>query len=149
MLAASFPGATVIEPKGVPAVERLLGKRGFTPGLTHVPATLAALATEDFDLAHAFSPLDAVAALAWRRRSGRPVVLTLTERLRRENVADRRLRLWSLARAVEESDALLSADEGVRASAGRWLAVAPTVLAGNDAAAHEHLYRDLLARRSG
>ena len=145
-LSAALGGAPLIEPHGVEAAEWLLGRRGFTPGLTRVPTALAALARGDFDVVHAFTPLDTVSALVWRRRTARPVVFTCVDPLGRENVADRRLRLWSLRRALEESDALLAADSGVRASLERWAAIDAPVLDARDGAAHERLYRDLLGR---
>jgi hypothetical protein len=146
-LGAALGGAALIRAAGIEAAERLLRGRGFVPGLTRVPATLAALAGTDLDVAHAFTPLDAVAALAWRRRTASPVVFTCVEPLGRENMADRRLRLWSLRRALEDSDALLAADAGVRASMERWAAIDAPVIDPSDAAAHERLYRDLLLRR--
>ena len=145
-LAAMLGGASLIDPAGSEAAERLLRARGFTPGLTRVPAALAALARGDFHVVHAFTPLDAVAALAWRRRKARPVVFTCVEPLAREAMADRRLRLWSLRRALEESDALLAADAAVRASLERWAAIDAPVIDSRDGAAHERLYRDLLRR---
>jgi hypothetical protein len=148
-LAAALGDADLISPAGSHAAERLLARRGFTPGLTRVPAAVAALVRGDFDVVHAFTAPDATAALLARRRSGRPVVFTCTEVLDRDRVADRRLRLATLQRAVEECDALLAADDAVRAGLERWFALSPPVLAPRDAAAHERLYRDLLARRSG
>jgi hypothetical protein len=130
----------------VPALEELLRRRGFTPALPYVPRAATELLRGEFDLAHAFSAPDAAAALAWRRVSGRPAVYTCTETLDRETLADARLRLWTLARALEDSDAIVAATDAIRESAERWFACSPAVIAA-DAAAYERLYRELLAQR--
>jgi hypothetical protein len=121
----------------------LLRRRGFTDALSAVPLGLAALRAGGFDLAHAFSPADAVAAQLW---GDGPVVFTCAETLGRHNVADRRLRLALLRRAVERSDAVLAPDDDGRAALARWLAVDAPVLEPGDAAGHLQLYRDLLAQ---
>jgi hypothetical protein len=126
------------------ALDALLRRRGFTQPLAHVPITCASLFAGRYDIAHAYTPADAVAALAWRRRSGGPVVFTCTEVLSRANVADGRLRLAMLRRATEETDAVLAATPEVAASMRKWLAIDAPVL---DAAGHERLYGELLARR--
>jgi hypothetical protein len=122
------------------AVDRILVRRGFTPGLAHVPGTVLRLRRGAFDLAHAFTAPDAVAGLMW----GGPVVFTCTEVLRRDNVANSRLRLHTFERALTESDAVLAADERVAESMWRWLAVEAPVL---DTAGHDRLYGELLAQR--
>ena len=92
-------------------VEALLRRRGFTSALSHIPPAVSELLHGEFDLVHAFSAPDAVAALAWRRVSKRPVVFTCTETLSRATVADRRLRLRLLDAAVTASDAVLALDD--------------------------------------
>ncbi len=44
--------------------------------MTHVPLSYAALRAGNFDIAHAFYPNDALAAVRWRRRTGLPAVLS-------------------------------------------------------------------------
>jgi hypothetical protein len=122
-----------------PGVERALHRRGFAPGLTAVPAAVRALSGWDFDVVHAFTPFDAVVGL---RRTGVPCVFTCTEVLDRGNVADRRLRLWSLTQAIERTAAVLAADEDVRASLERWFAMDAPVL---DPDAHLGFYSGLLS----
>jgi Glycosyltransferase Family 4 len=139
-LAADLPDAHVVAAHAVRPIEALLRRRGFAGPLTHLPSAVATLAAGGFHVVHAFSVPDAVAALAWRRLSGAPVVLTCDEVLGRGNVADRRLRLASLQRATEGADALLAADEVVRASVRRWLALDARVLAPAD---HAQLYERL------
>ena len=99
-----------------------------------------------YDIAHAFSPHDAYAALYWRRRSARPVVFSCTEPVERERLADGRLRLRFLRAALEQSDAVIVHDEHSRAAAWRWLSLEPQLIATADAAALEDLYRRLLAQ---
>ena len=134
----------LIAPPPVAPVEALLRKRGFTDPLSVVPRTFADLRRGAYDLAHAFTALDAVAALGWRRLSSRPLVFTCTETLDRASVADARLRLWSLERATEESDALLAASEPVQAAIARWLALDVPAVDPRDATSHDRLYRQLL-----
>ena len=50
--------------------------RMYEPYMTHVPLTYAALRAGDYDLAHAVYPTDALAAARWRKRTGRPAVLS-------------------------------------------------------------------------
>ena len=107
-----------------------------------------ALIRGHYDVAHAFSPSDALTALTWRRLGGGPVVFTCTESLDRDGLADRRLRLWVLEHAVQDADALVAATEESRAALARWLALDVAVIKSGDAAGYERLYRDLLARRA-
>jgi glycosyltransferase involved in cell wall biosynthesis len=58
-----------------PPQGRLL-TRMYEPYMTHVPLSYAALRAGDYDVAHAVYPTDALAAARWRRRSGRPAVLS-------------------------------------------------------------------------
>jgi hypothetical protein len=133
----------VIAPRPVSAAERALRFRGFASPLTHVPFALAGLMRGAFDVAHAFTPQDAAASLAWRRRSGRPVVFTPAVPPDRSTVADGRLRLRLLEQALREADAITAPDEPTRAAVERWLAVDAPLLAPGDAAAHVALYREL------
>jgi hypothetical protein len=136
--------ADLIAARGVPGAEQVLRVRGFTAALTHVPLAVAALARGGYDVAHAFTPTDALAALTWRRATGGgAVVYTLTGPVGRDTLADRRLKLRLLERALAEGDAVLAADDAARDAARRWLALDVPVL---DAAGHERLYRELLAR---
>ena len=130
----------------VPAAEALLRRRGFTPALSHVPRAVAVLLGGEFDVAHAFTAPDAVAALAWRQVRGGSTVFTCTEAVDRGALANGRLRLSTLEMAVEDTDALVAAGDDVRTAIERWFARSPEeVLAAGDAAAHERLYRALIA----
>jgi hypothetical protein len=127
-------------------LDALLERRGFTTPVTHLPMTVAALARGRYDVAHAFSAQDAYTALRWRRRSGRPVVFSLTEPIERERLANRRLRLRFLSAALEQSDTVIAHDEDTRAAAWRWLAIDAPVIEPSDGAAHDRLYRSLLSQ---
>jgi hypothetical protein len=101
-------------PTHAPA-EALLRRRGFTPGLS---ALAHAHRLRGYDVLHAFTPIEAVAA---QRHA--PTVFTCSEVLDRTNVADRRLRLWSLERALRRSAAVTAADAAIAASLARWFAL--------------------------
>lgn len=133
----------MLERRGPHGVDGLLNRRGFATPLAHVPWTMLGLLRGGFELAHAFSLSDAVAALGWRRITGRPVVVTLTEPPARERLADRRLRLWSLERVLDEADAVVAADDAVRDAMLRWLAVDAPVIPPGDGAANKRLYEAL------
>jgi len=134
----------VVSPPAPRAAEAVLRRRGFTGPLAHVPLALAELLRGRFDVAHAFSPPDALAARAWQARAGGPVVFTGTEVLGRETVADSRLRLRLLQDAVTRSDAVLASTPAVRDAMARWLAVDAPVL---EPAEHAALYRKLISLR--
>ena len=146
-LAAALTAAgcrvTVVGAPRVVPLDELLTRRGFTGPLTHVPRVAGRLLRGDHDLVHAFSPADAAAARAWRRRTRRPVVFTCVEELDRSVLADRRLRMRLLAAAVERADAVVAPDEAARAALRRWMAVGATVIAPDDAAGHLRLYAGL------
>jgi hypothetical protein len=130
----------------LPPVEGLLRRRGFTPALSHIPRALAELLRVEFDVVHAFTAADSAAALAWRRMRRGPAVFTCAEVLDRDTLASGRLRLATLGRAIEDTNALIASDEHVARAIERWFARSPdAVLAAQDAAAHERLYRELLA----
>src|SRR5205823_9874559 len=115
--------------------------------LTHVPFAVATPRRGGFDVANAFTPQDAAAALLWRRSGGGPVVFSPAEPLRRDSLADRRLSLRLLERAVGDSHALIALTPDTQASISRWLALDVPLLEPRDAAGWERLYRELLERR--
>jgi hypothetical protein len=139
--------AEVLGARGVPPVEKVLRYRGFATPLTHVPSVVAALRRGRYDVAHALSPQDALAALLWRRRGGGAVVFSPAEPPSRETLADRRLSLRLVQRALDESDAVVALTDTTRAATARWLALEVPLIEAHDAAGWESLYRELLARR--
>lgn len=135
-------GIAVIRVARLP--EGVLRKRGFTGPLTHLPLLLRALHVGGFDLAHAFTAVDAAAALRWRRVTGRPVVFTCAETIDRARVADTRMRLRLLSAALDGSDALVAPSEAAREALRYWMAADALTLEPSDGAGHERLYRGLL-----
>lgn len=129
--------------------EALLRRRGFTGPLTQVPVSVGALVSGGFDAVDAFSTPDALTARTWQRLTGRPAVFTCVEGIRRESLADRRLRLRLLQRAVAGPDAVIAATAESSASLGRWLALDVPVLDSLDVEGHERLYRGLPAPHEG
>ena len=80
--------AQLVRASAVGALESLLRRRGFADSLTRVPAGLTALLRGGFDVAHAFSPTDAAAALTWRRLAARPAVAGMMVDRSRDSGAD-------------------------------------------------------------
>jgi glycosyl transferase family 4 len=149
-LRASGHHAEILSPQSggsLCVVEKALRYRGFATPLTQVPSGVAALRGGSFHVAQAFSPQDATAALLWRRLGGGPVVFSPAEPLRRETMADRRLSLRLLERAIEDSDAVVAPTEESRAALWRWLSLDVPLLDPSDTAGYERLYRSLLESR--
>jgi hypothetical protein len=134
----------LIAARGLPDAPLRLRKIGDRPG--RMPGALVALARGGFDVAHAFTAQDAVAALPWGRLTGRPVVFSVVAPLGRDSVANRRLALAQLRLAVDRSAAVVAPDQDVAASLRRWLAVEPRVLSPERGAAYAALYAELARR---
>jgi len=128
----------------LPDLPLRLRKIGERPG--RLPASYLALRSGGYDLAHAFTPQDAVAALAWSRAARRPAAFSACEPLHRALLADRRLRLASLRVALERSDMVLAPDEDMADSLRHWMAVRARVVAPASAEAHLEVYAELLRR---
>lgn len=114
--AIDAPGGDGLRSRPLAAAEFVLARRGFTPGLTSLPRL--ALELRRFDRVHAYSVIGAYAGV----RAGLPTTFTCSEVLERGNVADRRLRLHVLARAIEGADEVIPATPEVAASLQRWFA---------------------------
>lgn len=139
---ATEHGVPVIRNARLP--EAPLRARGFAGPLTHLPLAVWELLRGAYEVAHAFSPVDALAARRWRQATGRPVVFTSVEPLVRERLAHRRLQLPLVDRAVAQSDATLAATKDAQAALRRWLTVDAPLVEPSDAVAHERLYETLL-----
>lgn len=122
-LSAAGHRAVVVGTRPAPMPERLLEKRGFAGPLTQIPFLVAALLQGSYDVAEAFTTVDAEAGLLARRLGGPPVIFTPALPPSRANLAERRLSLGLATRAYGESDALLARDEETRAAIERWLAL--------------------------
>ncbi len=87
--------------------QRWLVRRGYESYLTHVPLSYLALRADGYDVAHALYPTDALAAARWRRRTGRPAVLSYMGIPTRRWLDAARGRRGVLSRAAEGCDAVV------------------------------------------
>jgi len=134
------PGTTVED--GFPVVrnwrppEKPLTLRSVEPHLSHVPFSYRSLARGEDDVAHAFYPTDALAALRWGRRTGRPSIFSYMGIPSRQVLARNRLRKTILEQAIAETDAVTALSRAARDGLWRWFGVeAPVVYPGVDLAA--------------
>ena len=88
--------------------------------LSHVPLSYASLVVGAFDVAHAFYPTDALAALRWARKTGGPAVFSYMGHPSRKVLAAFRLRRAILERVIGESDALVTLSRSARDAMWRW-----------------------------
>lgn len=102
--------------------------RRFHDHLTHVPGSYRTLTRLQPQIAHAFFPSDALAAIHWAERNGGVSVVTLTGIPGRENVANVRLRKRILEEATRRPDAVVVISRAARDEAFRWLAIEPEVI---------------------
>ena len=140
-------GVTVLRGRTLPDAPLRLRKIGDRPG--RLPGSWLSLRAGAYCLAHAFTPQDALAALLWSRSARRPVVFTCSEPLRRDTIADRRLRLALLRCAVERTDAVIAPDRETAQSLRRWLAVEARLVAPGSAEGHLALYAELARGAQG
>jgi glycosyltransferase involved in cell wall biosynthesis len=104
----------------------------FDPYLSHVPLTYAALRIGDYDVAHAVSPQDALAAARWGKRTGHPAILTYLGVPVREWLAERR-RLPILRSAMKGCDAVVALSRHAQEAFARVLGFeAPVIEPGVD-----------------
>lgn len=82
-------------------------RRMYEPYITHVPLSYAVLRAGSFDVAHAVYPNDALAAARWRKRTGRPSVLTYLG-IPTGAWLDGRRRRQVLSAAVRQCDAVVA-----------------------------------------
>ena len=111
-----------------PPEGRLL-RRGYEPYLTHVPLSYAALRAGRDDIAHAMYPADALAAARWRRRTGRPAVLSFMGIPDRRGLRQFRGRLEVLLRALDGCDAVVALSAHAAHEFRYWLGYEPRVIA--------------------
>jgi phosphatidylinositol alpha-mannosyltransferase len=103
--------------------------RGYEPYLTHVPLSYGALRVGRDDIAHAMYPADALAAARWRRRTGRPAVLSFMGIPDRRGLRQFRGRLETLQRALEGCDAVVALSGHAAEAFRYWLGYEPRVIA--------------------
>lgn len=127
------PGAGAEE--GVPVLrvprppQGRLQRRGFEDYLTHVPFSYAALRATGPDLAHAWFPTDALAALRWGRATGRPVVHSYMGIPDHRGLMWRRRRLAITLRVLEQADVTVALSEHVASVFRRSFGHDPPVIA--------------------
>jgi glycosyltransferase involved in cell wall biosynthesis len=103
--------------------EAPLRLRKIEEHLSHLPASYLELRRGDDDVANAFYPTDALAAVRWSERTGRPAVFSHTGSPQRDHLSNRRLRLRILERATLGSAAVTALSRAARDNIWRWLGV--------------------------
>jgi phosphatidylinositol alpha-mannosyltransferase len=132
-LITSHPGARETTTDGFPVIrnrrlaERPLRLLGLHEYAGHVPAGYRTLRRGDDDLAHAFYLTDALAAVRWSRRTGRPAVYSPMGVPIPELLHGNRLRLAMWRRATARSAAVVALSEAAAAPM-RTLGVEPRVI---------------------
>lgn len=106
----------------------LLLRRRYEAYLTHVPLSYAALRAGRYDVVHAMHAPDALAAARWRRRSGRPALLTYMGIPDHAGLMERRLRLECATAAIEGCDAVVAISRYAAAAFERWLGYPAAVI---------------------
>lgn len=105
-----------------------LERRLFEPRLTHVPFSYLSLRTGHDDLAHALYLTDALAAVRWRERTGRPVVWSYMGLPTRADLVGRRHRIRTLTRVRDAADAVVALSGAAAAALERQLGVRARVI---------------------
>ena len=108
--------------------QRWLVRRGYEPYLTHVPLTYGALRAGSYDVAHAMYPPDALAAARWRRRAGRPAVLSYMGIPDRRGLREFRRREEVVLRALDGCDAVVALSDHAADAFRRELDYEPRVI---------------------
>jgi glycosyltransferase involved in cell wall biosynthesis len=103
--------------------DRRLVRRAYPEYMTHVPFAYAALRAGRYDIANAFYPTDALAALRWGERERRPVVFSYGGLPDRPVLADKRHKLRILERAIRGSDAVVTSSHTAADAMERWFGV--------------------------
>ncbi|MBV9837518.1 MAG: glycosyltransferase family 4 protein [Solirubrobacterales bacterium] len=101
--------------------QRRLLRRRYEPYLTHVPLSYLALRAGSYDLAHAVYPADALAAVRWKRRTERPVVLSYMGIPDRRGLTEYRSRLSVMLRCTRGCDAVIALSAHAAEAFRRWL----------------------------
>lgn len=87
-----------------------LARRRLEDHLTHVPFSYLSLRLGDDDVAHSVFPTDALAAVRWSRRTGRPAILSYM------GIPDRRGLMWRRGRLRITREAMLGSSAVVMLS---------------------------------
>lgn len=103
-----------------PPQGRLLRRR-YVPYLTHVPLSYAALRAGHPDVAHATYLTDALAAVRWHRRTGRPAVLTYSLLADFATIREHRRHREVLLTALKGSSAVVAPSDFAADAFSWWL----------------------------
>jgi phosphatidylinositol alpha-mannosyltransferase len=121
-------GFTVVRGRRVPAWP--VGRRRWEEHLAVVPAQLAGVLRGRFDVAHAFYPVDAWAAVRARRLGGPPVIFSFHGIVNRQWLVKRRCRLRMALTAARDAAACTVLSEAATEPFRSCLRRAPEVLPG-------------------
>ena len=110
-----------------PPQERLT-RRYYYEYLTHLPFSYAALRAGRDDLAHAFFATDGAVTARWRERTHKPTVFSYMGLPHAPILANKRMKLRMLERAVTGNDAVVTLSEAAANGMRRWLGVDARVI---------------------
>ena len=119
-------GLEVIRSRRLP--EGRLRRRLVEDYVTHVPFSYMHLMRGDYDLAHAFHGPDALAAVRWSQRTGKPAVFTFLGLPTRRNLVQRRGRLQAVLKAADGSDAVIALSQAAADGFRRELGIEAQVI---------------------
>ena len=105
-----------------------LERRMWEHHMTHVPFSYLSLRRGDDQIAQAVFTTDALAALRWKERTGRPVILSYMGVPDRQGLVWRRGRLRTTERVMRGSDAVVVLSHTAAAAARRWLGIETRVI---------------------
>jgi glycosyltransferase involved in cell wall biosynthesis len=97
--------------------------RRFQDNLTHVPLTYRTLLRGDDEVAHAFYQTDALASVAWGKKTRRPSVFSYMGIPSRATATYKRGRMKIIERAISESDAVVGLSRTACDALWRWWGV--------------------------
>jgi glycosyltransferase involved in cell wall biosynthesis len=97
--------------------------RRFQDNLTHVPLSYRTLMRGDDELAHAFYQTDALASVAWARRTGRPAVFSYMGIPSRATATYKRGRMKTIEHVIDNSDAVIGLSKTACDALWRWWGV--------------------------
>jgi glycosyltransferase involved in cell wall biosynthesis len=101
--------------------QRRLLRRHYQPYLTHVPLSYLALRAGSYDIGHAVYPTDALAAGHWRKRTGRPALMSYMGIPDRRGLCEFRGGIEIMLAAVRGCDAVVTLSRHAAEAAQRWL----------------------------
>jgi glycosyltransferase involved in cell wall biosynthesis len=104
-------------------------RRQYEEYLTHVPLSRRVLQRGEFDVAHAVYPTDAIAAVRWRARTGRPALLSYLGIPERVDLRAKRRRLEVLKAALDGCDAVVALSDYAAEGFKHWFGYDARVIA--------------------